>query len=281
MYRRILFAVDRGQAASEAVPVVAAFGRAGSGDVRVLHVRRVGAGSAAGAGGRLVEDVVRRLRKAGVDADGEIRLVRRDGDVAGAVAAVAVDGEADLVVLGSRGPSDVAALFRRSVGFDASARLDVPTLVLRPSRQGRAAPTRVLVAVDGSPMSERAVAEAAEVATAFRSEVLVVHVRQVIPVEATAVVEPEDEARAILDRAVAGLRLRGIEAGASLVTATDVASAVAEASERFDADLVVIGSRRPSSLGALLLGSVGHQLVHALRRPVLLARRSRVAAAVR
>jgi len=49
------------------------------------------------------------------------------------------------------------------------------------------------------------------------------------------------------------------------------------AADRHDADLVVLGSRRPSPLGELVLGSVAHEAIHGLHRAVLLARRPRPA----
>jgi nucleotide-binding universal stress UspA family protein len=58
-----------------------------------------------------------------------------------------------------------------------------------------------------------------------------------------------------------------------------VAGAIVAAAGRLDADLVVLGSRRPSHLGGLVLGSVAHEVIHQLRRPVLLARLVRAAAA--
>ncbi len=53
------------------------------------------------------------------------------------------------------------------------------------------------------------------------------------------------------------------------VSAVGVVQAIAETSEREGADLVVLGSRRPSDLNGLLLGSVAHGLIHRLGKPVL------------
>lgn len=54
-----------------------------------------------------------------------------------------------------------------------------------------------------------------------------------------------------------------------------MAARLAAAAERWNADLIVVGSRRPTDLGGLVLGSVGHELVRRTYRPVLLAERHR------
>jgi nucleotide-binding universal stress UspA family protein len=57
----------------------------------------------------------------------------------------------------------------------------------------------------------------------------------------------------------------------------DTAEAIASTAEWEDIDLVVIASRRPSELSGLLLGSVAHNVIHRMSRPVLLASRARSA----
>jgi nucleotide-binding universal stress UspA family protein len=195
--------------------------------------------------------------------------------VAPVIARDATQSEADLVVIGSHGRSDLGALFLGSVSHAVSGRLQASVLVLRASCSASAEPRTVLVGVDGSAGSDEAVAEAAEVAASFGATVLVVHVRQVMVTQAGAIVEPEEEAQAIIRRAVAALEARGVEAAGEIAVEHSVESGVAWAAERHGADLIVLGSRRPSHLGGLVLGSVAHEAVHRLRCPVLLARRVR------
>jgi nucleotide-binding universal stress UspA family protein len=216
--------------------------------------------------------VVERLRSDGVVAEGEVRLLGPGEKVGPVVASTATKEEADLVAIGSRGRSDLGALFLGSVSNAVAGRLHAPMLVLRASSTP-AEPRTVLVAVDGSAGSDEAVAEAAEVAAAFRASVFVLHVRQLVAVQGAAIVEPEEEATAMVRRAVAAVEARGVRVTGEVVIEHSVASAVVSAAERYGADLVVLGSRRPSHLGGLVLGSVAHDVIHRLRCPVLLARR--------
>jgi nucleotide-binding universal stress UspA family protein len=279
MERTILFAVDDDDALPGALPVVAAYARMWDAAVRVLHVARPDAPN--GDGTRLVTAVVDRLRAEGIAAAGEIRPLPRGADVAAVVAEIAA--HVDLVVVGSRGRSEVGALLLGSVDLSAASRLDAPMLVLHApfAPPAPVAPRTVLVAVDGSPTSDEAAAEAAAIASAFGAEVRVVHVLPLVTVASAGMVESNEESQAILRRGVAAVEERGVRATGELMPDPSVAGAIVAAAGRHDADLVVLGSRRPSHLGGLVLGSVAHEVIHRLRRPVLLARRVRATQAKR
>jgi nucleotide-binding universal stress UspA family protein len=275
MYSRILFAVDDDEALSAAVPVVAAYARKWGAEVRVLHVHRIDPVAVNGAGRRLVKGVVDQLLSDDVRAEGEIRLVDHGDNIGAAIASAAMREGADLVAIGSRGRSDLGALFAGSVSHDASGGLRLPVLVLRASPTAPAEPKTVLVGVDGSAASDEAVNEAADVAASFGADLVAVHVNQVIAAEGVAIVEPEEEARAILRRAVATAAARGVKATAEAPLDHSAANGLVAMAERHGADLVVLGSRRPSHLGGLVLGSVAHEAIHRLRCPVLMAYRVR------
>jgi nucleotide-binding universal stress UspA family protein len=275
VYSRILFAVDDDEALSGAVPVVAAYARTWGAEVRVLHVHRIDPDAANAASRRLVEDVLDRLRSEGVDAEAEIRLVKRGAKIGPTIARTATQAGADLVAIGSHGRSDLGAMFLGSVSHDAAGGLEAPVLVLRASSTAPVVPRTILVGVDGSAASDEAVTEAADVAAAFGAKVVVVHVCQLITGEGGAVVEPEEEARAIVRRAVTAVAGRGVDAVPDVLLDRSAANGIVKAAAFHRADLVVLGSRRPSHLSGLVLGSVAHETIHRLRCPVLLAHRVR------
>jgi nucleotide-binding universal stress UspA family protein len=275
MYSKILFAVDHDEALSAAVPVVAAYARKWGAEVRVLHIHRIDPDAANGAGRQLVMGVVDQLRADGVAAEGEIRLLDHGDRVGPAIAGAATGEAADLVAIGSHGRSDLGALFAGSVSHDASGCLRLPVLVLRASSTAPAEPRTVLVGVDGSAASDEAVIEAAEVAASFGANLVVVHVNQVITAEGAAMVEPEEEAKAILRRAMVAAEAHGVKASVEAPLDHSAANGIVAAAERHGADLVVLGSRRPSHLSGLVLGSVAHEAIHRLRCPVLMAYRVR------
>lgn len=275
MYRTILFAVEDDEALPAAIGAVAAYAGFWRAQVRVLHVHRIDPTSPNGAGRGLVEAVVERLRAEGVDVEGETRSVKTDDEIPEVVSAVATRIQPDLLVVGSRGRSGVAGLVLGSVSHRIAAGIDVPMLVIRASHTALHAPRKVLVAVDGSPASDEAVAETAAVAARAGAEVLALHVQHIVAVQGVAIVEPETEAHAIVDRAVEELGAHGVRARGETMVDHSVAAAIVAAAEAVGADLVVIGSRRPTGIGGILLGSVGQEVVSRMRRPVLLARRVR------
>jgi nucleotide-binding universal stress UspA family protein len=277
MYSKILFAVDDDEALPAAVPVVAAYAGRWGAEVRVLHVHPIEPGTPSAPSRRLVRTVVERLQSEGVSASGEVRLVEHGEKVAPVIASDATQAEADLVVIGSRGRSDLGALLLGSVSHAVAGGLGTPVLLVRASSFTSAPPRTVLVAVDGSDGSDEAVVEAAEVASEFGARVLVLHVRKLTAVEGVTAIEPEEEARGIVHRAVEAAEARGVQASGEILVDPSVVSGLVSAAEQHAADLVVLGSRRPSHLGGLVLGSVAHELVHRLPCPVLLARRVRAA----
>lgn len=276
MYRRMLFAAAEDEASRGALPFVVAWALLWSASVRVLHVHRVGRDAAARANGRVVKGAVNELLAAGIAADGEVRLARGGENVADVIVRAAIGAEADLVVVGSRGRSDLGGLFLGSVSHRVAAGLQVPVLVLRASPEAAVPPRRILAAVGGPERSEEAVAEAGGIAGRVGGEVLVLHVREGIAAAGSPFLEAEEEASTTVAGLVEGLAERGVRAAGEVVEGhAGAAAVIASVAEQWEADLVVVASRRPSDLGGLLLGSVGHQLVHRLRRPVLFARRVR------
>lgn len=280
MYRRILFAVDEDEALPAAVRAVSAYAHRWGAEVRVLHVHRADPGTPSAAKRPLVTSVVGRLRSEGVRADGEIRPAEHGEKVGAGIAAAATAWGADLVAIGSRGRSDLGALLGGSVSHAVTGELGLPVLVLRHSSTTPAEPRTVLVGVDCSAGSDEAVVEAAEVAAMFGAAVRIVHVQLDVAGQSAAIPEPPDEARVVVRRALAAMERRGVDATGETVLARSVVAGLASAVEREHADLVVLGSRRPSNLGGLLLGSVAHDVIHRLRCPVLLSRRIEAAESV-
>lgn len=273
MYSRILFAVDD----DEALPAaVVAFARKSKAVVRVLHVHRIDPGVTNGASRRLVKLVIELLEAEGLDAEGEIRLMHAGEKLEEIITRAAQQPEADLVVMGTHGRSDMSALFRGSVSHAVAAGLDVPVLVVSASMVPLE-PRTLLVAVDGSSTSDEVIAEAGEIASMFGATAFVLHVQRIVTADSVAIVEPDAEGLAIVERSVDALKARGVQATGQTVVSHSVAFAIVLAAERVGADLVVLGSRRPSHLGSLLMGSVAHQVMHQVRCPVLLTRRVRSA----
>jgi nucleotide-binding universal stress UspA family protein len=268
--RRILLALDHRGLAEPAPPVVAALARRSLAEVVVLSVGDAGTGATP-------EAAVARLEAEGARARAEV-VPAHDRPVAAAIVEAAQLLHADLVALGSHGRGDLVGLVLGSVGHRVAARLDCPILFVNGG--GHEAPAqpirRLLVAVDDSEAAMDAVATAAELAAEHEAAVLIVHSLDDEAPHALSHAVARDAALALLDQAARRVAAPGRTVTARLLTGPgSIAARVAAAAERWNADLIVIGSRRLTDLGGLFLGSVCHALIERTHRPVLVAARHR------
>lgn len=275
MYRRILIAADAEGLAGGAAPAVAALSEPDA-EVLIVHVWDLSKPKARrSAGEEALEHLFDEVRARHLNA----RLDRRDareGRVAEEIAISAGEFNADLIVIGSHRRGDLYTFFRGSVGHALASRVSTPIMVVGAGAARPAGGRRILVGVDGGLPSREAVAAAVAVATP-ETKVTVLHVDT--PVGGMGVyapyseVAPNDPAgRRLVDEELAVLSAAGVRAqGRHTYSADPVGETLAEVADEVDADLVVLGSRRPGALQALLLGSVAHQVIAHTQRTVVLA----------
>jgi nucleotide-binding universal stress UspA family protein len=129
---------------------------------------------------------------------------------------------------------------------------------------------KVLVAVDHSPASGRALAAAGELAGLSKGEVWVLHVREreVIPRLGLVPTESDAEAEA------ATLADAGITAHAEMTDALfgRVAQEIVATATQHEVGVIVMGSRGRGDLAGLVLGSTAHKVIHLADGPVLIVR---------
>lgn len=133
---------------------------------------------------------------------------------------------------------------------------------------------RILVAVDSTPACRTSVEMTAELASLTGASVCVLHI-DASDVVYDTLVELEDDitAHQLLESAVSVLRRAGVKAHGELLDALvpDVAAAVQQAAERFDADLIVVSPHHRRHLAAWFSPSVSDAVAHRSRIAVLLA----------
>jgi nucleotide-binding universal stress UspA family protein len=134
--------------------------------------------------------------------------------------------------------------------------------------------TKILLPVDDSRHSGRAVEYAASLARDAGAAVIMVHVHPGVP---RVLGEPNfglakqaqvDEAGELLGRHRPALEAAGV-AWEERILEGSPGEVVSEAAEAEKCDLIVMGSRGRTDLGGLILGSVTHRVLHAASVPVL------------
>jgi len=120
---------------------------------------------------------------------------------------------------------------------------------------------RVLVATDRSETAEVAVRFAAEMATRFGADLVLVQV--VVPPAATSVTMVEDLVRHARD-------LVGEKVFGTVVVGEDPAKAIIDAAETENVDVVVVGNVGMSGRKEFLLGNVPNRVSHGTRRTVVI-----------
>jgi nucleotide-binding universal stress UspA family protein len=142
---------------------------------------------------------------------------------------------------------------------------------------------KILVAVDGSIGSDKAVGLGVVLAREFRASLTLIHVYS-LPVYGLGgpVLPPvgsqaqEDFARAQADLIIGrGLSLAlkgGVRAGGTLLKSPSIVQTISEFAAREKCDLIVVGTKGMTGLKRLLLGSVASGIVSHAECSVLIAR---------
>jgi nucleotide-binding universal stress UspA family protein len=136
---------------------------------------------------------------------------------------------------------------------------------------------KILVAVDHSEISARALEAARGLASLSHGEVWVLHLREREMMGKTGLLtstESSDEAGADLTAAVDALTRDGIKAH-GVVRDTVFGHAAREIvsdAQEHGVDVIVMGSRGRGDLAGLVLGSTAHKVIHLADRPVLVVR---------
>lgn len=136
---------------------------------------------------------------------------------------------------------------------------------------------KILVAVDHSEISDRALDAARDLALLSNGEVWVLHMREREVAVKTGVSlsdESMDEARAAVAAAVDKLTAAGVKAHGDVGTTLFgyAARNIVDDAKEHDVDVIVMGSRGRGDLAGLILGSTAHKVIHLADRPVLIVR---------
>lgn len=222
-------------------------------------------------GEAMVEDVRRQCLAHHPDANIE-ELVEL-GDPAEAI--VRVSADAALVVIGSTGAGRLSRLFLGSTAAQVLQKCEQPVVVVR--EQDDAAEPCVVVGVDTSAASERALGFAYEFAARRGAKLIAVHAWSDVPLDVLLRERSIDfevmqgHARMILAQALDGLAREHPDVSTRTVVASErPTDALVEEAE--SAELLVVGSHGRGPVRRALLGSVSHAVVQEAPCPVAVVR---------
>lgn len=201
-----------------------------------------------------------------------VERVVRDGSPAAELAAEAKD--ADLLVVGSRGRGGFAELMLGSVSHQLAAHAPCPVVIVRGDvvrrREGR-----VVVGVDGSAASKKALAWATEEARLRGAELHLVYAStDPLPegkYEMSAGEQPWFDPALLVSDALETVAAQP-EAPNTFTHIVDDTPANALLNEAKDAALVVVSNRGRGGFKSLVLGSVSHQVAVHAPCPVVVVR---------
>jgi nucleotide-binding universal stress UspA family protein len=183
--------------------------------------------------------------------------------------------DAALVVVGSRGLGGVRGLFLGSVGVDVAAHAKSPVVVYA----GAGGPGPVVVGIDGSELSEAALAAAFEQASLLGTTLKVVHTWTDLAsdalngygLDADQLQRLADEAHEVVAERIAGYGSDFPDVEVERVVVPDgPANQLIE--HAADAQLLVVGSRGRGGFRGLLLGSTSQAVLHKATCPVLVVK---------
>jgi len=180
--------------------------------------------------------------------------------------------DADLLVVGDSGRGRIGSALAGSVAVGVAAHAACPVVVVRGVEPLPDERLPVVVGIDGTPLSEAAIAFAFEAASARRAPLVAVHtwigpvITELVEWQ-SAVVEAEEP----LAERLAGWGAKFPDIHVQRVVArTSAAHALLDQAAR--AQLVVVGCRGHGEMAGLLLDSVSNALVHAAACPVAIVR---------
>ena len=186
-----------------------------------------------------------------------------------------------MLVVATRGAGRLSHVALGSVAFGVTSRARVPVVVVRPGTDLTEPRGPVVVGVDGSPVSEKALAFAFDAAAGRGTSLLAAHAWDVDkafdPEAATATVgrvtldDLEQIERVVLAERLAGWRERYPDVPVETMLLTEhAADGLARLSKK--AQLVVVGSRGRNRFAGAVLGSTSQHLIVHADSPVVVVR---------
>lgn len=285
-FKKILFPTDLSEGAALARQSAVVLAKKQGAELLFFHVVATHANDFRQAGDLLSQFLARLEQEAERKLEAETAELRAEGSVAryevvqassifDAIQRRTQTWEPDVIVMATHGATGMPRWFLGSVAEKVVRHAPCPVLTIRPA-EGVGAPEaieRILVPVDFSENSRRALALARELAS--KSGSLVLH--HVVLNPTLAGLSPQEHLRLFSEEPTLPDRIRaqmeewmdGAPFDPEITEADDVASAIIDSAKSKKSDLIVMGTRGRSGVDYVLTGSVAEKLVRSSPIPVL------------
>ena len=296
MLKRILVPLDGTPESERAADYALMLARMAGAELRLLHVLEPIAVLVAGLADEPVPEIVRepaaylhgierRARAAGITCDARIR----EGHVHEQILAEIDAWLPDMIVMMTHAYSGTTRFWIGSVAQELVLGSDRPLVLLRAGIDVPARITRMLVCLDGSPVSEGVLPLARELASVLRVPVTLA---TVVPLAAApgerngitpsglvpALTTGCDNAGEYLGGLIDTLNAEGIAADAEVILGGDAAECLVDFARSDPGALLAIATHGRSGIARALLGSTAERVIAHAGQPVLLLRPQHVEA---
>ena len=204
------------------------------------------------------------------------------GKAAECIRQAAAASDMTLIAMTTHGRSGLPRLVLGSVASEIMRTSSHPVLLVKAAEHPPAYGdlSRILVPVDGSPMSEEVLATVEELARDAGSEIVLLRVVTppviLYPGEAVPSTQPmledvEAAARNYVEQLASTVKHKGFAVQHEVVTG-EASEAIVEAATRYGAGLIALSSHGRTGLARLLIGSTADNVVRQSATPVLIIR---------
>lgn len=296
MYKLILVPLDGSHFAEHALPLALALSRRTAAGIHLLTVQEPlptlspeGWDEASREWHRAyLDDLAHRI---GGHAGGKVTTRVRSGHVVDGLQAEAENQEADLVVMATHGRGALSRAWMGSVADSFVRHTDRPVLLVRPVDEGSMeldgdwTLAKLLLPLDGTPISEGIVAHAAELGSLFGASFHLVRVvpfpkgfkspypPHLIEMNRESLAEARVEAEEYLQDHALRLQAQGFTVGTAIVEAGQAGHGILVEAEHAGCDFIAMATHGRGTIARTILGSTADKVMRGAHVPVLLFRR--------
>ncbi len=204
------------------------------------------------------------------------------GSAAKSIIDYATKEDIDLIVMSSHGQSALSRWVYGNVAIKILRRAPCDTLMIRPLGTTESLPRkRVMVPLDGSPLSERALKPAVALASIWNLEILLLRVSPPIFTDQDPIGSHDlfDEIEDNLNEVamVYLLDIQAVQTSESISIRVETASGpeaatIVDTADKYEVDLIVMSSHGRSGVGLWLMGSVSEKVLRKAACATLIVR---------